>query len=334
MNEVFKISNEMIVMDPNPDAISFLKRANPDFEVESIRPSMKFIPNFQKSKDTGVLEENWSRSVGMLYKCRLCAWNCQVNRFDEKGKCGLSDKIHYYAPFVHIAEEAVINPAIIVNFTKCSMNCAYCIRQNQVHGQVLSFDIEQFWERIEALLDVSPNVCSLEFAGGDPALYLPWVLTWMKYAPEDLNLPVVWNSNLFINAQALELLNGVVDVYLPDFVFGNDECAKRLSGVDDYLSYARKGIELMINQKAKVIVRILVLPEHVECCNKKALDMLSQYKDKIWISVLDQYIPAHKSCNFREIYRRPTIREISEVEEYVKKKGFRNVQNYTDFWKS
>jgi len=333
MNEVFKIGNEMIVFDPNPEAISFLKKANPDFEIESAKPSNGFIPNFQMSNDTGVLEERLHKALRMLYRCELCAWECKVNRFEQKGRCGLTDKIQYFSPFVHIAEEPVINPAILVNFTKCSMNCVYCVRHNQSKGEAFAFDIEAFWNRIEDLLITNPNVCSLEFAGGDPTLYLPWILTWMNCAPDDFNLPVVWNSNLFVNSQTLNLLDGVVDVYLPDFSFGNDECAKRFSGVDEYMIHARKGIELIINQKARVIVRILVLPGHVDCCNKRSLEWLSQYKDKIWISTLDQYIPAHKASKYKEIYRRPSRKEISEVEEFVAEKGFRNILDQEDFWK-
>lgn len=332
MNEVFKIGNDWIVMDPTPEAIPFLKEANPDFKIESIRPSIGYVPNFQRARNNGQIDETYGRALGMLYKCGLCAWNCEVNRFQEKGRCGLRDKTSYFSPFVHIAEESVINPAIIVNFPNCSMDCVFCVRQDQSNGELIEFGIETFWEKITDLQYTNPNVCSLEFAGGDPTLYLPWVLTWMKCAPDDLNLPVVWNSNLFVNSQTLNLLDGVVDVYLPDFSFGNDECAKRFSGVDEYMIYARKGIELMINQKARVIVRILVLPGHVDCCNKRSLEWLSQYKDKIWISILDQYIPAHKASKYKEIYRRPSRKEISEFEEFVAEKGFRNILDQNDFW--
>ena len=194
MNEVFKIGSEMILVDPNPDAIPFLKKTDPGFEIASSRPTSRFKPNFQISKENGIFQENSDCALKALYKCELCGWKCSVNRFREKGRCGLSDKIHYYAPFIDIAEEAVINPAIVVNFTNCSMDCVYCLRHALNGRELCTFDIDTFWRRIEALLKNNPNICSLEFSGGDPTLYLPWVLLWLKYAPDDLNLPVVWNS--------------------------------------------------------------------------------------------------------------------------------------------
>jgi putative pyruvate formate lyase activating enzyme len=331
MNEVFKVGDEMVVMDPNPDAIPFLRGLDPGFAVKSKKPPLRFIPRFQTSRDNGLLEENVHKALGMMYRCELCPWQCKANRFREKGKCGLSDKIYYYTPFVHIAEEAVINPALVINFTNCSMDCVYCVRHNQANKETHAFEIDGFWKKIESL-SASFDVCSLEFAGGDPTIYLPWALSWLKYAPDNLDRPVVWNSNLFMTQQALSLLDGVVDVYLPDFAFGNDQCAKRLAGVDNYLSNAMKALESMIKQNARVIVRMLVLPGHADCCHKKALEWLGQYKDRIWVSILDQYVPAHKAKNYQEIFRRPALEEIKEVEEFAEKQGLRNIKECPDFW--
>jgi putative pyruvate formate lyase activating enzyme len=334
MNEVFKIGNEAVVMDPSTEAIPFLQSADPNFRIQSIRPSRKFVPKFQTAKDSGLLEEKAHEALAMLKDCELCGWKCKINRFSEKGKCGLSDKVQYEAPFIHIAEEPVINPAIVCNFTGCSMGCVHCIRKAKVKNEILSDNIDVFWQRTNGLLSSYGDVCSLEFAGGDPNPYIPWILACLKHSPDDFHLPLVWNSNLYVSEKAINLLNGIVDVYLPDFAFGNDVCAKNLSYAENYLSFAQKGIELMIVQKAKVIVRILVLPGHVECCHKKSIDWLSQFKDYLWISILDQYIPVIEGYTHREMLVKPNREEISEVEEYAIGKGLRNVLDADDFWKN
>jgi len=334
MNEIFKIGNEAVVMDPSIEAVPFLQSADPNFRIQSVRPSGGLVPKWQSAKDNGILEEKSHEALAMLYACELCGWKCKVNRFREKGKCGLMDKTLYYAPFIHIAEEPVINPALVINFTGCSMNCVYCVRQVQKKQETISENAESFWKRINGLVQLYPGVCSIEFGGGDPVPYLPWILTCLKYSPDDMFLPLVWNSNLFVSERGIDLLDGIVDVYVPDFAFGNDSCAKRLSGVDDYMAAATQGIELMVGQKAKVIVRFLVLPGHVECCHKKSIDWLSQYKDRLWISVLDQYVPVHLASKYPEIYRRPRREEIHEVEEYAAKKGLKSILDANDFWKA
>jgi putative pyruvate formate lyase activating enzyme len=332
MNEVFKIGSEAVVMDPSIEAIPFLKNADANFAIHSIRPSGKFIPRFQTAKDSGLLEKKAHESLAMLYECELCARRCKANRFREKGKCGLGDKTFYERPFIHVAEEPVINPSLVINFTGCNMSCVHCVRQVQTKKEIHSETAEAFWNQIARTISSYPEVCSLEFAGGDPNPYIPWILTCLKYLPDSISLPLIWNSNLYVSEKGMSLLDGIIDVYLPDFAFGNDACAQRLAGVDGYMAAAIKGIELMIAQKANVIVRILVLPGHVDCCHKKAIDILSRYRNSIFISILDQYVPVHLASKYPDIYRRPKKEEIQAIEEYATRKGLRNVMDANDFW--
>ena len=145
MNEVFKIGNEAVVMDPSYEALQFLKSADPSFRIQSVRPTGGFVPKWQSAKDSGLLEERSHEALAMLYACELCARQCKANRFREKGKCGLMDKTFYHVPFIHIAEEPVINPALVINFTGCSMNCVHCVRHVQTAKEILSENAEPFW---------------------------------------------------------------------------------------------------------------------------------------------------------------------------------------------
>jgi putative pyruvate formate lyase activating enzyme len=170
--------------------------------------------------------------------------------------------------------------------------------------------------------------------GGNPTESIPAILEFLSHAPEDFNLPIVWNDNLYSSEKAYRLLDGVVDVYLPDFKYGNNGCARKLSGVERYWEVATAGVKRMMEQQAQIIIRILILPGHFGCCHQKVLEWLAQFKDRIWISLLDQYIPEYRAVSQSELGRMATNEEVAEVERLAKKLGLRDVnKNPESFWK-
>ena len=271
-----------------------------------------------------------------IRRCEICAWRCKVNRSSEKGKCGLDYRAFHAEPFLHIGEEGVINPAIVVNFKGCSLDCVYCIGHGLKDSKkLIPLNVNTFWSKIISLLKSDCPINTLEFAGGNPTESLHWILEILSVAPDDSQLPIVWNCNLYVADYAIALLDGVVDIYLVDFRYGNDECARRLSKAENSWEQSTRTIEEMIKQNTRIIVRILVLPNHRDCCHTKVLEWLSQYRDHIWVSVLDQYIPEHIANEFKDINRRPTTHEIEEVEELVQKNGLRNIKDCAEaFWNS
>ena len=135
----------------------------------------------------------------------------------------------------------------------------------------------------------------------------------LSKAPADFNLPVVMNCHLYGSKIFYELAEPVTDVWLPDLRYGNDECAKRLSGVERYIEIAEEGLQAMAGGNAKIIVRILVLPGHVGCCHEPALRLLSKYKERLSVSILNQYVPEHEAHGDENLRIRPTVGEISLV---------------------
>jgi putative pyruvate formate lyase activating enzyme len=133
---------------------------------------------------------------------------------------------------------------------------------------------------------------TISFAGGNPDESLPGVLSFLARAPESLQLPVVWNSNAYSTPETVALLEGVVDIYLPDFKFGCEDCANSLAGAPDYPELAAQSIVAYQAQGVPVIVRILVLPGHVDCCHTPALKVLSVLANPLLtISIRGQYRP-------------------------------------------
>jgi putative pyruvate formate lyase activating enzyme len=249
------------------------------------------------------------------------------------GKCGLKEKAYCSPPFIHICEEPPVTPAINTKMFGCGMRCIYCQAYEHIEGWQTNPELMELDQKVWGLMEWKrPN--AIEFVGGDPTVSLAGILDFLACAPRGFSLPVIWDDSSYGSGKTYNLLEGVVDVWLPDFRYGNNACAKRLSGVDHYWETATAALQIMMKQNARTIVRILVLPSHVRCCNIRVLEWLSQFRDRIWISVLDQYIPEWKAAGHREIGRTPTKEEIMEVKEVVRRFGLRDVNESPEgFWR-
>lgn len=229
----------------------------------------------------------------ILARCTLCAHRCGVDRIrGELGVCRLGTEAVVAEHFVHIAEEGFINPSLIVSLAGCGLRCRFCqqgplLTPAAVPGEALDADL---WSR----LDIG-GARSLSFVGGNPDESLYAILRFLKATPADWNLPIVWNCHAYGTVEAIRLLDGIVDAYVPDFKYGNDECGRRLSGVTDYPSAAAASVAAMLEQRVPVIARILVLPGHFECCHAPALRYLAATaSENLFVSIRGQYCPDWK----------------------------------------
>ena len=228
----------------------------------------------------------------LLQGCRLCARRCRVDRrAGQRGFCGLGVEAFLAEAFVHIAEEAPVNPSLVLNLTGCGMRCAYC-QQGRLIEDPRSLGIEldpSLWSRLDMR-----GARSISFVGGNPDESLYAILRFLAGAPASLDLPLVWNSHAYSTPEVLELLDGVVDAWLPDLKYGLDGCARRWSSSPGYVEAARAAIASMAAQGVPVIARILVLPGHVECCHLPSLRYLASLGQmNLSVSVRGQYAPDH-----------------------------------------
>ena len=140
-------------------------------------------------------------------------------------------------------------------------------------------------------------------------------------------MPVVWNSNGYYSKKTAEILKKFVDVYLIDFRYYNESCAKRLSFVENYPEAVKRNlIEAKKDKKADLLIRILVLPEHINCDAKPILKWIaSNLGRNVRINILNQYYPAFESTKIPELTRRLNKKEIQEVLSYAKKLGLKNL---------
>jgi putative pyruvate formate lyase activating enzyme len=135
----------------------------------------------------------------------------------------------------------------------------------------------------------------------------------------ELSIPLIWNSNMYTSSEAMELLDGFIDLYLGDFRYGNDECAKKYSSVENYFSVVSRNFKLAY-ERADVILRHLVLPGHLECCTEPIMKWVSENIPPVYFNLMFQYYPSYRASLYPNFNRRLT--------EYEKKNALDLAQKY------
>ena len=252
--------------------------------------------------------------------CCFCERRCGVDRTKKSGNCGVKQP-GISSEFLHIGEERVLVPSHTIFFSGCTFHCVFC--QNWDISQANSgifIDPENLINIIHKRnLQGSKNV---NWVGGDPTPNLLYILKVLNKS--NYNIPQVWNSNMYCSSETMKLLNGVIDLYLTDFKYGNDECATRLSKVDNYLEVVKRNHKL-VHDTAVMIIRHLVMPNHVECCSKPIMKWIAENLPNATVNIMAQYRPEYKAYDFEDISRSVSMNEVLEVKEYANQIGIHEV---------
>ena len=256
-----------------------------------------------------------------LENCELCPRKCKVNRINgEKGFCNAIGKdvkqarigIHYY-------EEPCISGSSgsgTVFFTGCNLRCKFC--QNYEiswEGKGEEISIEELAYKMLELQKEGAN--NINFVTG--FMYIPQIIEAIKLSRKDgLNIPIVYNSSGYENVESLKLLEGYVDIYLPDFKYYYNDLSVRLSNVKDYYEIATDAIKEMIRQqpiniydedgimKKGVIIRHLVLPNHIQNSKQVLKTIKNKFGKSVYVSIMAQYFPTYKANEIEDINRKLT----------------------------
>ena len=157
---------------------------------------------------------------------------------------------------------------------------------------------------------------NVNWVGGDPTPNVLYILKVLKEL--DMNVPQIWNSNMYCSNETMSLLDGIIDVYLTDFKFGNDNCAMRLSKVDNYTQIIKRNHKIAYKQ-GEMIVRHLILPNHVMCCSKHILEWISKEIPEIAVNLMAQYRPEYNAYKYEDLKRPLSTKEYAQVKNFAEK---------------
>jgi len=251
----------------------------------------------------------------ILQNCHFCERRCSIDRsLDEKGWCKLGSTSRVSSAFLHTGEEAPLVPSGTIFFSSCCLACAFCqnadISTRPESGQVIS---------VQELAAVAHSLhrdgaININYVGGDPVPNTHTIIGSLKY--QEHNVTQLWNSSMYCSEETMKLLVGLMDVWLPDFKYGNNECGERLSGVTSYFDIVSRN-HSMAYESGEVIVRHLVLPNHIECCTIPILEWIAENIPNCMVNIMAQYRPEHRVRKeqqmFQEIDRRVSSSEMQSA---------------------
>ncbi|MCR4694176.1 MAG: radical SAM protein [Pseudobutyrivibrio sp.] len=272
-------------------------------------------------------------------ECSLCPRNCNVDRNEKLGICQVSWRIKIARAALHYWEEPCISGkegSGAVFFSGCPLHCVYCQNEEISHGKVgKEFTVQELAKIFIDLQNQGANNINLVTG----THYIPAIVEAVKIGRDDLglNIPIVFNSSGYETVESLKMLEGIVDVYLPDFKYYDPDLAFKYSKAKDYPEVARAAIDEMVRQcpelefddrgfiKKGVIVRQLLLPGHVNDAKMILEYLYNTYGGKIYISMMSQYTPMeHIGSEFPELNRRVTKREYNSLVDYGLDIGIEN----------
>jgi putative pyruvate formate lyase activating enzyme len=255
--------------------------------------------------------------------CLLCEHRCGVDRLaGGRGPCKAGTEARVFRHRVEYSDEAELVPGHLFYLSGCDLRCAFCIAGANAfdprRGQPLTVEFFQeavAWGRTQ-------GARTLQWVGGEPTIHLPALLEVMAGCP---NLPpIVWKSDFHGTPEAMSLLDGVASVYLADFKFGNDACARRIAGVERYVDIVTRNLCLAARQ-GDLIVRHLLLPGHLDCCFRPIVEWMTKHLPDAKFSLREGYLPAWLARHHEDLARPVSGEEAERGRDLIRDAGLRVV---------
>ena len=272
----------------------------------------------------------------LLKNCMLCPRKCGINRYEKIGVCGANNKIKVAYYSLHMWEEPPIsgkNGSGTIFFSNCNLKCVYCQNKKiSLDGYGKYISMKRLKEIMLELQEKKVHNINLV----TPTQYVPQIASVLKRIKnKELNIPVVYNTSSYENIGTLMMMKGLVDIYLADLRYYDDKLGEKYSLCKDYFETATMAIDEMYRQvggilldsdgmiKRGLVVRVLILPGHVEDAKNIIKYLYKTYKDEIFISIMNQYTPVNK-CKFDNLNRKVSDDEYDDVVNYAIDLGVTN----------
>lgn len=266
----------------------------------------------------------------------LCPRKCGTDRSKDIGYCGQSDRLNAAKAYLHMWEEPCIsgkNGSGTVFFSGCNLRCVYC-QNRDIAASYSGFEItdQKLADIFLKLQDKGAHNINLV----TPTHYTPHIISALYAARGKLNIPVVYNCGGYESAETLKMLNGYIDIYLPDFKYMDNTIAQKYSFAPDYVENAKTALAEMTRQTGGcvfnadgimikgVIVRHLVLPSYTDNSKSVIEYLYKTYGHSIYMSIMNQYTPMEYVKNYPEINRKITDKEYENILDFAVNIGVEN----------
>ena len=272
----------------------------------------------------------------LLENCMLCPRKCGINRYKEKGFCGATNKIKVAYYSLHMWEEPIIsgnNGSGTIFFSNCNLRCLYCQNKKiSIDGYGKLISNKRLKEIMLELQSKGAHNINLV----TPTHYVPNIISVLKNIKNrELHIPVVYNTSSYECIGTIMACRNLVDIYLADLRYFDDKLGEKYSLCSNYFENATMAIDEMYRQVGKyeldnngllkkgLVVRVLLLPGHIDDSKKVIEYLYKTYGDDIFISIMNQYTPINK-CKYSNLNRKVTDKEYDEVVEYALDLGIKN----------
>jgi putative pyruvate formate lyase activating enzyme len=304
------------------------------------------FPIYLSLLEAGLLNERVEEAGQVLQQCRLCGNECEVDRREQPGPCHVEGVAYVASYGPHMGEEDVLRGrrgSGTIFFSGCNLHCVYCqnadISQSRSGYPVSAEELASIMLELEGAGCHNINLVS-------PSHVVPQIVAGLAGAIQaGLRLPVVYNTGGYDSPLALHLMEGLVDIYMPDMKYADPEVAQRLSCVPDYPAVNQAAVREMHRQvgdlvvdeqglaRRGLLVRHLVLPHDLAGTEEIARFLVEEVSPHTYINVMGQYRPAYRAGGFPEIERPPTREEIREALEMARSAGLHRFDERRSWWR-
>jgi len=294
-------------------------------------------PRYLNIKE-GEFDKRIEKAYKLLSPCEVCPRKCGVNRLEgEKGFCRSGEEVIVSSHNTHFGEEPPLTGSFgsgTIFFTNCNLKCVYC--QNYPISQLGNGNKVPLQELARIMLALQKRKChNINLV--TPTHFVPQILKSLKLAIKmGLHIPIVYNTSSYESVETLELLKGIIDIYLADARYADNKIAEKYSAVPNYFEVMQESLIEMYRQVGNLIVdkegiahsglivRHLVLPEGLSGTKKIMHFIAKEISSYTYISLMAQYFPAYKAKQFPEISRRINKKEYNKALQVFKKENLEN----------
>jgi putative pyruvate formate lyase activating enzyme len=296
---------------------------------------MPTAPVYLETYERGELEERIEQLMAILNECTLCPRACGVNRNEgEKGYCKSNSHLMVSSVQPHFGEEDVLVGVYgsgTIFLTNCNLGCIYCQNYDISHlgqGRIMTEE-----ELAQSMLRLQKMGChNINFV--TPTHFTPQIVKALKIAIENgLHVPLVYNCGGYESKRTIELLDGIVDIYMSDIKYSDEAHAKKYSNAPDYFTVCKEAVKKMHRQVGDLtvddrgiavrglLIRHLVLPNGLAGSNDVFKFIATELSKNSYVNIMMQYRPMYKAYEYEELSRGVTLSEYREALSCAKKWG-------------